>query len=91
MSQERVILQDDEVDVLTELGQQLIYAILEKGTLGEIHELIDAGSPVWYQTEDEGMSPLHAAAYGEREDVVELLIAQGALWNAGENKWLDFY
>lgn len=75
---------EQDIDVLVELGQQLIHAILEGESLEQIKRLTDVGAPVWYQTEDEGISSLHAAAYTEREDIVELLIAGGAVWNAGE-------
>jgi protein arginine N-methyltransferase 2 len=74
---------DEEIAALADSGQQLINAILEGQTIGRVKALIDTGAPVWYQSEDEGMSTLHAAAYTEREDIVEMLITEGAVWNAG--------
>jgi len=72
-----------DISALTELGQRLIDAILNRATLEEIQALVDDGAPLWFQDEDEGISPLHAAAYTEREDVAKLLIDAGAPWNAG--------
>jgi type IV protein arginine methyltransferase len=74
---------DLDVDALDKLGQCLIQAILDGETLDRIKVLIDTGAPVWYQAEDDGMSSLHAAAYSERKDLVDLLITEGAVWNAG--------
>lgn len=74
---------DEDIGTLTELGQRLINSILEGETLDCIKSLIDVGAPLWYQSEEEGMSSLHAAAYTENEEVVKLLIEKGAVWNAG--------
>ena len=78
---------DKELEILTSLGAKLIDAVLEHEPLGNIKTLIDAGAPLWYQDEAEGMSPLHAAAHvdGENEELVKFLIDEGAVWNAG---WL---
>jgi protein arginine N-methyltransferase 2 len=73
---------DSEIIILTELGTTLINAILEKEPISNVRELIDAGAPLWYQNE-EGTSVLHAAVYGENEQLVRLLIEEGAIWNAG--------
>lgn len=73
-----------EVDELTELGEQLVYAILLDEPLSSIRALIDAGAPLWYQNEAEGTSPLHAAAYMENEDILKLVLETGAIWNAGQ-------
>jgi len=67
-----------------ELGTTLINAILEKEPISNVRELIDAGAPLWYQNE-EGTSVLHAAVYGENEQLVRLLIEEGAIWNAVDN------
>ncbi|TBU33924.1 arginine methyl transferase [Dichomitus squalens] len=77
---------DDEtdVDVLVEQGQELVDAILRRRPLTEIKALIAAGAPVWFQ-DDEGTSPLHAAAYVENEELVRFLIDEGAVWNAVDN------
>lgn len=73
---------DPEIIALTELGTTLIQAILEKEPIANVQDLIDAGAPLWYQ-DDEGTSALHAAAYVENEQLVKLLIEEGAIWNAG--------
>ncbi|KAI0374138.1 hypothetical protein BV20DRAFT_936687 [Pilatotrama ljubarskyi] len=73
-----------DVDALVSQGQELIDAILRRRALSEIKPLIDAGAPVWYQ-DDEGTSPLHAAAYVENEELVRFLIDEGAVWNAVDN------
>ena len=64
------------------LPQELVDAIFGRKPLAEIKALIAAGAPVWYQ-DDEGTSPLHAAAYVEDQDLIRFLVAEGALWNAG--------
>ena len=74
---------DMDVDVLVQLGYDLVDAILRRRPLKEIKEKIAGGAPVWYQ-DDEGTSPLHAAAYVENAELVRYLIEEGALWNAGE-------
>ncbi|OAX43320.1 arginine methyl transferase [Rhizopogon vinicolor AM-OR11-026] len=75
---------DPEIIMLTELGSTLINAILEKEPISNVRDLIDAGAPLWYQNE-EGTSVLHAAAYVENEQLVKLLIEEGAVWNAVDN------
>lgn len=67
---------------LTSLGEHLISSILEYKSLDAIQLLVDSGAPVWYQTEDEGTSPLHAAAYVQDTALVTYLIQNGAIWNA---------
>jgi type IV protein arginine methyltransferase len=74
---------DEELEIVTALGSKLINAILEAEPLENIEALVDSGAPLWYQDEAEGISPLHAAAYGENEEIVRLLIDEGAVWNAG--------
>ncbi|KAF8973226.1 arginine methyl transferase [Flammula alnicola] len=74
---------DVEIDyAATELGEDLINKILNNEPIEAISAALDSGSPVWYQNASEGMSPLHAAAYVQNLDVVKLLIAKGAVWNA---------
>lgn len=75
-------IDDPEIIALTELGTTLIQAILEKEPISNVQDLIDAGAPLWYQ-DDDGTSALHAAAYVENEQLVKLLIEEGAVWNAG--------
>jgi protein arginine N-methyltransferase 2 len=75
-------IDDPEIVALIELGATLINAILEKEPISNVRDLIDAGAPLWYQNE-EGTSVLHAAAYVENEQLVKLLIEEGAVWNAG--------
>lgn len=79
-------MSDDEMDVdaAIEQGQLLVDAILRRKPLSEVKAMIAAGAPVWYQ-DDEGTSPLHAAAYIESEELVRFLIDEGAIWNAGED------
>jgi type IV protein arginine methyltransferase len=74
---------DVEIDALTELGERLVNAILHREGLEKIKSLI-LDAPLWYQNDSEGMSALHAAAYIENEELVQLLIDEGAVWNAGE-------
>jgi ankyrin repeat protein len=86
----RDALNEQEIDALSQLGQQLIDSILGGAALKTIQDLIDDGAPLWYQNEEEGLSPLHAAVYTEREDVVKLLINAGAPWNAGMHAYVRF-
>ncbi|KAH0827809.1 arginine methyl transferase [Lanmaoa asiatica] len=82
------IIQDvedmEEINALTELGTTLIQAILEKEPMDNIRDLIDAGAPIWFQ-DNQGTSPLHAAAYLGSNQLVKFLLEEGALWNAGES------
>ena len=79
-------LDDSGIDtVVTRLGEELIATILENEPVDKISGLLDSGSPVWYQNEIEGISPLHAAAFVQNTELVKLLIEKGAVWNAG---WL---
>lgn len=73
----------EDIKVLTDLGQLLIDAILQDEPLEKINSLIDAGAPLWYQTEDEGLSALHAAVHKEDFDLAKMLLGKGAIWNAG--------
>lgn len=77
-----VLDEDVEVEALVGLGEALISAILERAPLEAIKSMIADGAPLWYQDE-EGTSPLHAAAYVENEELIRLLIEGGAVWNAG--------
>ena len=72
-----------EVYALSELGQNLISAILDGKSLAEIRMLIDS-APLWFQ-DDDGWSALHAAAKIEDETLVRLLLENGAVWNAGRH------
>ena len=79
-------MNDSDIDsVVTRLGEELIARILENESVEKISGLLDSGSPVWYQNESEGISPLHAAAFVQSAELVKLLIEKGAVWNAG---WL---
>lgn len=75
---------DIDVDTLTALGFGLINAILEHEPTDTIKIWIDQGAPLWFQDED-GTSPLHAAAYVRNSQLVKLLIDEGAVWNAVDN------
>lgn len=79
-----VLDEDVEVEALVGLGEALISAILERAPLEAIKSMIADGAPLWYQDE-EGTSPLHAAAYVENEELIRLLIEGGAVWNAVDN------
>ncbi|KIJ18765.1 guanidinoacetate N-methyltransferase [Paxillus involutus ATCC 200175] len=74
----------EEINAFTELGITLIQAILEKEPMENIRDLIDAGAPLWFQ-DNEGTSPLHAAAYVGSDQMVKLLVEEGAVWNAVDN------
>lgn len=75
---------DEDIDAaVTRFGEELISRIFENESLEIISGLLDSGSPVWYQNEDEGISPLHAAAFVQNPELVKLLIEKGAIWNAG--------
>jgi type IV protein arginine methyltransferase len=76
-------MDDTAVEALTNVGEILIDTILGNGSIQSIAELVEAGAPLWYQNNDEGMSALHAAAYMRKEDIVKFLIEKGAIWNAG--------
>ena len=78
---------DEDIEALSMLGGYLIFSILHRRPLPKILTLIDAGAPLWYQDE-EGTSPLHAAAYIENEELVRVLIGKGAIWNAGWDLFL---
>ncbi|KAG6819583.1 hypothetical protein H0H93_010509 [Arthromyces matolae] len=75
---------DDTIQALSDLGEQLITLILSDGSAEAVQALIDADAPLWYQN-DEGMSPLHAAAYMQNPELVKMLIDRGAVWNAVDN------
>lgn len=77
---------DDDIERLTSLGYSLINAILSRHPLVDIKALVDAGAPLWYQDESEGMSPLHAAAHlDDNGDIIKYLLENGAIWNAGRS------
>ena len=78
--------ESDTEAMVTRLGEELISRILENESVEKISELLDSGSPVWYQNEIEGISPLHAAVFVQNTELVKLLIEKGAVWNAG---WLS--
>lgn len=77
---------DEDIEALSMLGGYLIFSILHRRPIPKILTLIDAGAPLWYQ-DDDGTSPLHAAAYIEDEELVRTLIEKGAIWNAGAVPW----
>ncbi|KAF7965835.1 hypothetical protein HWV62_41258 [Athelia sp. TMB] len=74
---------DHDIETLTSSGSSLINAILDCHSLQDIKALIDAGAPLWYQDDLEGISPLHAAAYLDDDgELAKYLLANGAIWNA---------
>lgn len=80
-------MNDSDIDaVVSRLGEELIASVLENGSVETISGLLGSGSPVWYQNELEGISPLHAAAFVQNVEVAKMLIEKGAVWNAG---WLS--
>jgi len=76
--------ENEEIDVLVALGEALIGAIYEGASLETVKKMIEDGAPLWYQ-DNEGNSALHAAAYVENDEVIRLLIQEGAVWNAVDN------
>lgn len=70
-------------EVATDLGERLINDILEGASIDTVSASLEAGAPIWYQNQVEGISPLHAAAYMQNLDLLILLIEKGAVWNAG--------
>ena len=78
---------DLEIEKLSELGEHLIDAIISDEPTEVIIRIIDSDAPLWYQNEDEGMSPLHAAAYRQNTELAKLLLDRGAIWNAGKLSW----
>ena len=80
---------DADIEEATTLGTHLIETILSRASFAEVKPQIDAGAPLWFQ-DDDGTSALHAAAYVENEELVRYLIAQGAIWNAGERGCFAF-
>ncbi|KAK2463240.1 hypothetical protein APHAL10511_004895 [Amanita phalloides] len=73
---------DVDADSVNVLGEHLILSILHYHPLNQIKSIIAAGAPLWYQSESEGLSPLHAAAYAQDAALTNYLIEQGAVWNA---------
>ena len=79
-------LDDDMgVDGLVAQGYALVDAILRRRPLPEIKQMVANGAPVWYQ-DDEGTSPLHAAAYIGNNEMMRFLLEEGAVWNAGTSR-----
>ncbi|PPQ71082.1 hypothetical protein CVT26_011622 [Gymnopilus dilepis] len=73
----------EEIDeVATRLGEALIEGIFEGHTEEQILSSLQSGAPIWYQSLAEGISPLHAAVYVQNENLVKLLLDNGAVWNA---------
>ncbi|KAJ7680381.1 arginine methyl transferase [Mycena polygramma] len=73
---------EDDLDALTGLGETLIDSILAEQPLDKIKQIIDSGAPLWYQSDSEGISCLHAAVYVQNSELVKLLLDGGAVWNA---------
>ncbi|KAG6911127.1 hypothetical protein DXG01_003867 [Tephrocybe rancida] len=73
---------DVDVQALADLGELLITSIIADESTEAILAMIDAGAPLWYQNDAEGMSALHAAAYMQNSELAKILIDHGALWNA---------
>ena len=73
---------DDNVQEAIVLGQDLITTILSRAPFETVKPKVDAGAPLWFQ-DDEGTSALHAAAYVGSPQIVQYLLEQGAVWNAG--------
>lgn len=74
-----------EISELVFAGKHLIQAIFSRCSLREIETLIDDGAPLWYQLEENGMSALHAACHVQNHEIVQYLIAKGAIWNLVDN------
>ncbi|KAJ3575098.1 hypothetical protein NP233_g1324 [Leucocoprinus birnbaumii] len=69
-------------EIAAQLGEQLIETILSYAPIADIQSLVESGAPVWYQSDAEGISPLHAAAFTRNSELVRYLISKGAVWNA---------
>jgi len=67
----------------THLGEDLIEKILNNEPTEVISAILESGAPVWYQNASEGTSSLHAATFTQNVDLVNLLLENGAVWNAG--------
>ncbi|KAF9012370.1 arginine methyl transferase [Cyathus striatus] len=72
----------DDVDYLVIHGEHLVNSILARMSIEDIQKIMKSGAPLWYQNEEEGMSPLHAAAYTRNVILAKTLIECGAIWNA---------
>lgn len=79
---------DDDEDEIAVVGMALINAILEYAPKEDIQKLLDEDAPLWYQSEDDGWSALHAAASVEDAELVKKLLQHGAVWNSGETWFL---
>ncbi|KAH8118991.1 S-adenosyl-L-methionine-dependent methyltransferase [Phellopilus nigrolimitatus] len=77
-------VEDAEIDALIDWGRTLIDKIFQERPLDEVKKLIYQDTPLWCQ-DDDGNSALHAAAYAENGELVDLLIERGAIWNAVDN------
>ncbi|KAF8653583.1 hypothetical protein AX16_003861 [Volvariella volvacea WC 439] len=75
-------LDEEDIDLVTVLGEHLINSILASEPRAIIEEILDRGAPVWYQNAAEGISCLHAAAYMQDTDLTRFLLERGALWNS---------
>ncbi|KAJ6586978.1 arginine methyl transferase [Mycena vulgaris] len=85
---------EDDLDALTVIGEHLINSILLEEPLDSLKQIIASGAPLWYQNQSEGTSPriqfnppkgiscLHAACFTRNQELVQLLVADGAVWNA---------
>ncbi|KAG8934531.1 Arginine N-methyltransferase 2 [Tulasnella sp. 418] len=76
----------DVVDVTAVItaGMNLL-SICESGNFAECKRLIEEeDAPVWFQEPETGWSPLHIAAHLESREMIEYLLAHGAVWNAGK-------
>lgn len=69
-------------EIATDLGESLINNILQGASIDAISAALEAGAPIWYQNQLEGISPLHAAVCMQDLNLVKLLIEKGAVWNA---------
>ncbi|KAG5648486.1 hypothetical protein DXG03_003097 [Asterophora parasitica] len=76
---------DAEIQALSSLGDHLVDSIIADEPLEVIKAIIASDAPVWYQNDEEGTSPLHAAAYSQNSELAKILIEKGAVWNAVDN------
>jgi len=70
----------------THLGEDLIEKILNNEPTEVISAILESGAPVWYQNASEGTSSLHAATFTQSVDLVNLLLENGAVWNAVDHR-----
>ena len=74
---------DDLEDTLNELGLRFL-AVVETADIDAVKAFVESEDPpVFFQDPESGWSALHVAAMVESPELIQYLIEQGAIWNAG--------